>query len=38
MESGDDDEDQSDLEESMGGYDPAIRGVLARAERRGGKI
>ncbi|XP_047446550.1 uncharacterized protein LOC125011393 isoform X3 [Mugil cephalus] len=30
-------EDQSDEEEAMGGYDPAVRRLLARAERRGGK-
>ncbi|CAK6980064.1 uncharacterized protein LOC118821473, partial [Scomber scombrus] len=36
MEFGDDD-DQSDREEIMGGYDPAVRRLLARAERRGGK-
>jgi len=30
-----DDDDQSDLEEDMGGYDPAVRRILARAERRG---
>jgi len=32
----DDDDDQSDLEEFMGGYDPAVRRILARAERRRG--
>ncbi|XP_047448301.1 uncharacterized protein LOC125012407 [Mugil cephalus] len=29
-------EDQSDEEEAIGGYDPAVRRLLARAERRGG--
>ncbi|KAI3369508.1 hypothetical protein L3Q82_007494 [Scortum barcoo] len=29
------DEDQSDLEGAMGGYDPAVRRMLAKAEKRG---
>ncbi|KAI3363948.1 hypothetical protein L3Q82_001555 [Scortum barcoo] len=32
------DEDQSDLEEAMGGYDPAVRRMLAKAEKRGSGI
>ncbi|CAJ1053460.1 uncharacterized protein LOC118470224 isoform X1 [Xyrichtys novacula] len=28
---------QSDSEEAIGGYDPAVRNILARAEKRGGK-
>lgn len=36
MDFGEED-DQSDQEEAMGGYDPAVRRLLARAERRGGK-
>ncbi|XP_036446000.1 uncharacterized protein LOC118821473 [Colossoma macropomum] len=36
MESGDDG-DQSDLEGIMGGYDPAVRRILMRAEQRGDK-
>ena len=30
-------DEQSDLEGAMGGYDPAVRRILARAERRGGE-
>ena len=35
MEIGDDDDDQSDSEQMIGGYDPEVRRMLARAERRG---
>ena len=31
------DEDQSDSEENVGGYDPTVRRILARAERKGTK-
>ncbi|CAJ1053307.1 uncharacterized protein LOC118470224 isoform X1 [Xyrichtys novacula] len=31
------DDSQSDSEEAIGGYDPAVRNILARAEKRGGK-
>ncbi|KAI4884634.1 hypothetical protein NFI96_014245, partial [Prochilodus magdalenae] len=31
------DDDQSDLEEVMGGYDPAVRRMLSKAEKRGEK-
>ncbi|KAI3356777.1 hypothetical protein L3Q82_003326 [Scortum barcoo] len=37
LESGSD-EDQSDLEGAMGGYDPAVRRMLAKAEKRGSGI
>ncbi|KAI3360412.1 hypothetical protein L3Q82_002253 [Scortum barcoo] len=37
LESGSD-EDQSDLEGAMGGYDPAVRRMLAKAEKRGSRI
>ena len=30
--------DQSDLEKTMGGYDPVVRQLLARAERQGAKM
>ncbi|KAF0033550.1 hypothetical protein F2P81_013616 [Scophthalmus maximus] len=33
-----DDDDQSDSEEIMGGYDPVVRRKLVRAERRGDEI
>ena len=36
-ESGDDD-DQHDLEGILGGYDPVVRRILARAERRGDRM
>ena len=32
-----DDDDQSDREESMGGYDPVVRRILAKAEKRGSR-
>ncbi|XP_037622966.1 uncharacterized protein LOC119486724 [Sebastes umbrosus] len=32
-----DDVDQSDSEETLGGYDPAVRRILARAEKKGDK-
>ncbi|KAI4891645.1 hypothetical protein NFI96_002986 [Prochilodus magdalenae] len=34
----DDDNDQTDVEEIMGGYDPAVRQILAKAEERGDKV
>ncbi|KAI4881961.1 hypothetical protein NFI96_008338 [Prochilodus magdalenae] len=34
----DDDDDQTDVEEIMGGYDPAVRRILAKAEERGYKV
>ncbi|KAI4874041.1 hypothetical protein NFI96_008902 [Prochilodus magdalenae] len=34
----DDDDDQTDVEEIMGGYDPAVRRILAKAEERGDKV
>ena len=34
---GESETDQSDNEGAMGGYDPAVRKILVRAERRGGK-
>ncbi|KAE8280148.1 hypothetical protein D5F01_LYC22290 [Larimichthys crocea] len=33
-----DNTDQSDLEENLGGYDPAVRRILARVEKKGDKI
>ncbi|XP_074493132.1 uncharacterized protein LOC141768728 [Sebastes fasciatus] len=32
-----DNDDQSDSEENLGGYDPAVRRILARAEKKGDK-
>ncbi|KAI4895565.1 hypothetical protein NFI96_031237, partial [Prochilodus magdalenae] len=34
----DDDDDQTDVEEIMGGYDPVVRRILAKAEERGYKV
>ena len=37
MEADDDDDDQSGQERNMGGYDPAVRRMLAKAEKKGCK-
>ena len=32
-----DDDDQSEQEGAIGGYDPVVRRILTRAEKKGGK-